>query len=358
MSEPLLAARGLVRRYPVDKGFWLSRGRRFVRAVDGVDLEVRRGETLAVVGESGCGKSTLARLLLRLERPDAGAVLLEGRDLAPLSERALRPLRRRLQIVFQDPYASLNPRLSVGALVGEPLLVHGLGDAAFRRRRVAELLELVGLRPALAGRFPHELSGGQRQRVAIARALATGPDLLVGDEPVSALDVSVQAQVLNLLAELKARLGLTLLIITHDLAVVRQVAERVAVMYLGRVVETAPTDQLLAAPRHPYTRALLAAVPRPDPAARGRRRILEGELPSPVDPPSGCRFRTRCPFAVAACARLDPPLEPAGPGRFVACLRTAELPAPDPPSEAPPSAALQRRLALLEAARDSTAAEC
>jgi len=358
VSPVLLEARGLRRHYPIGRGLWLGRRGRLLRAVDGVDLEVRRGETLAVVGESGCGKSTLARLLLRLERPDAGTLRLDGIDLASLPERRLRPLRRRLQIVFQDPYASLNPRLSVAALVAEPLLVHGQGGAAERRARVGELLALVGLRPALADRFPHELSGGQRQRVAIARALATGPELLVADEPISALDVSVQAQVLNLLADLRARLGLALVLVTHDLAVVRHMADRVAVMYLGKIVERAPAEALLSAPRHPYSRALLAAVPRPDPARAGSRRILEGELPSPVDPPSGCRFRTRCPFAVAECARLEPPLEETVPGHAVACLRAAELPPPEPPSAAPPPAALARRLALLEAARDNPAAEC
>ncbi len=358
MSAVLLEARGLVRRYAVDKGLWLGRRHRFVHAVDGIDLAVRRGETLAVVGESGCGKSTLARLLVGLERPDRGSVRFDGIDLAGLGERALRPWRQRMQIVFQDPYASLHPRLTVGALVGEPLLVHRLGSAAQRRARVAELLQLVGLSPALAARYPHELSGGQRQRVAIARALATGPALLVGDEPVSALDVSVQAQVLNLLAELKDRLGLTLLVITHDLAVVRQVADRVAVMYLGRIVELAPADTLLTTPRHPYSRALLAAVPRPDPRARGARSILEGDPPSPIEPPSGCRFRTRCPFATADCAQRDPVLEPIAADHAVACLRSAELPPPAPSPAMEPAPVLQRRLALLEATRDKLAARC
>jgi oligopeptide/dipeptide ABC transporter ATP-binding protein len=358
VSAVLLEARGLVRHYPIDQGLWLGRRGRLVRAVDGVDLAVGRGETLAVVGESGCGKSTLARLLVRLETPTAGSVRLDGIDLAALPERAIRPLRRRLQIVFQDPFSSLNPRLTVGSLLAEPLLVHGLGGPAERRRRVDELLDLVGLRPAMAARFPHELSGGQRQRVAIARALATGPELLLGDEPVSALDVSVQAQVLNLLAELKARLGLTLVVITHDLAVVRHVADRVAVMHLGRIVELAPAGSLLESPRHPYSRALLAAVPRPDPRARGNRRILEGELPSPVDPPSGCRFRTRCPLALPECARLDPALEELAPGHAVACLRAGEPVPAEALAPAPPAPALLRRQALLEAARDNRVADC
>ena len=357
MSTPLLEARGLVRHYAISKGLWLGRRGRAVRAADGVDLAVARGETLAVVGESGCGKSTLARLLVRLETPTAGSVRLDGIDLARLSEREMRPLRRRLQIVFQDPFSSLNPRLTVGSLLAEPLLVHGLGGPAERRRRVEELLDLVGLRPALVARFPHELSGGQRQRVAFARALATGPELLLGDEPVSALDVSVQAQVLNLLAELKVRLGLTLVVITHDLAVVRHVADRVAVMHLGRIVELAPADRLLGAPRHPYSRALLAAVPRPDPRARGRRRILEGELPSPVDPPSGCHFRTRCPLALPECARHDPALEELAPGHAVACLRAREPAPAEALAPAPLAPALLRRRALLEAARDNRATE-
>ncbi len=359
MNPVLLEARGLRRHYPIGRGLWLGRRGRLLRAVDGLDLEVRLGETLAVVGESGCGKSTLARLLLRLERPDAGTLRLDGIDLASLPERRLRPLRRRLQIVFQDPYASLNPRLPVvAALLAEPLLVHDLGGATERRAGVAELMDLVGLRPALSGRFPHEFSGGQRQLVAIARALATGPELLVADEPVSALDVSVQAQVLNLLADLRARLGLALVLVTHDLAVVRYMADRVAVTYLGKIVERAPAEALFSAPRHPYTRALLAAVPRPDPARAGSRRILEGELPSPVDPPSGCRFRTRCPFALVDCSRLEPAVEEAAPRHDVACLRAAELPAPEPLPVAPLPAALARRLALLEAVRDNPPAEC
>jgi oligopeptide/dipeptide ABC transporter ATP-binding protein len=322
-----------------------------VKAVDGVDLAVRRGETLAIVGESGCGKSTLARLLLRLERPDAGEIRLDGTAIGGLDERALRPLRRRLQIVFQDPYASLNPRMTVGELVEEPLVVHGVGDRAERRARVAELLGLVGLGGGRRDRYPHELSGGQRQRVSIARALVAGPDVVIGDEPVSALDVSVQAQILNLLGALKERLGLTLIIITHDLNVVRHMADRVGVMYLGRLVEVAPAERLLAEPLHPYSRALLASVPRPDPATRGPRAILEGDLPSPVDLPSGCRFRTRCAHARPDCAGDEPALAPAQPETWVACRHWRAIGAATLPPAARPSPELARRLDLWAAAR-------
>ncbi len=308
MSEFLLEAEGLAKHYPVTEGLIRARRIGTVRAVDGVSFAVRRGETLALVGESGCGKSTTARLALRLIEPSAGRVRFDGVDITTLDRAALKAFRRRAQIVFQDPYASLNPRYTVAQTLSEPLEVHGIGDAASRRARVEELLGLVGLAPYHAGRYGHEFSGGQRQRIGIARALAAGPDLVVCDEPVSALDVSIQAQVVNLLRDLQRRLGLAYLFIAHDLAVVKHVADRIAVMYLGRIVEVQDKAALFANPRHPYTRALLAAIPHPDPARRGRIVPLGGDLPSPLNPPSGCRFRTRCPFAQAKCAEEEPAL--------------------------------------------------
>ncbi len=298
-----------------------------VRAVDGVSFTLAKGETLALVGESGCGKSTTARLVLRLIEPTSGSVAFEGQDITKLPGAALRKLRRRMQIVFQDPFASLNPRMTVGATLDEPLLIHGYGDAARRRGRVAELLALVGLSPDQMRRYPHEFSGGQRQRIGIARALALEPALVVCDEPVSALDVSVQAQVVNLLADLQARLGLSYLFIAHDLAVVKHVASRVAVMYLGRIVELAPRQSLFAQPLHPYTRALLAAIPRPDPAQRLARQVPGGDIPSPLNPPPGCHFHTRCPFAIERCRAEVPVLREVAPGQLAACHRSEELPA-------------------------------
>jgi oligopeptide transport system ATP-binding protein len=346
MTEPLLEAVALTKHFSVGGAFGGRGG--VVRAVDGVSFRLQRGETLALVGESGCGKSTTARLVLRLIEPTDGAVLFEGNEITDLKGTALRRLRRRMQIVFQDPFASLNPRMSVGAILEEPLLVHGIGDRAQRRARVAELLALVGLAPYHATRYPHEFSGGQRQRVGIARALAVEPALVVCDEPVSALDVSIQAQVVNLLKDLQARLGLSYLFIAHDLAVVKHMADRVAVMYLGRIVETAPTETLFAKPAHPYTRTLLAAIPRPDP--RHKQAPGDGagvaDLPSPLDPPPGCHFHTRCAFAVAHCRDVAPVLAPVGQGHEVACHRAAELPPPVAAGTGAMAPVATRRLAL------------
>ena len=329
-GEPaLLEARGLVKHFPVHRGL-LGRRRGVVRAVDGVDLAVARGECLALVGESGSGKTTVGRCLVRLVEPDAGAILFAGEDLLALSGGELRRRRRRFQMVFQDPDGSLNPRRRVGQTVGEPLAVHGLGDRAARRRRVAELLDLVGLAADAAGRYPHELSGGQRQRVGIARALATGPELVVADEPVSALDVSVRAQVINLLASLQQRLGLAMVFIAHDLALVEHLADRVAVMVLGRIVEEGTRQEVFARPLHPYTVALLAAVPVPDPSVR-RRRVAIGELPSALDPPPGCPYHPRCPIARDRCRHDTPPLaaaDPAAPGHRAACWYPGEMAPP------------------------------
>ena len=306
--------------------FRVSGGRRsrvpaVVRAVDGIDLAVMAGETMALVGESGCGKSTLGRALLRLEEPSAGAVRFEDRDLTGLSPELLRRQRARMRMVFQDPYGSLNPRMRIGETLGEPLRVHGLAKGLAARTAVAEMLEVVGLDPAVAARYPHEFSGGQRQRIAIARAVIGQPRFVVADEPLSALDISVQAQILDLFADLKARYALTYLFVSHDLAVVRHVADRVAVMYLGRIVELAEAADLFARPAHPYTQALLAAVPTPDPV-RERARVvprLAGELPSPAAPPPGCRFHPRCPHAMPVCRTDDPALLPVAPGQAAAC---------------------------------------
>jgi len=318
VNGPLLSVRDLVKHYPIRKGL-LGRTVGQVRALDGVSFEVAPGEVFSIVGESGSGKSTLGRCILRLEEPTSGAVSFDGRDLLALKGGALRRVRRELQVVFQDPYGSLNPRMRVGAAVEEPLVIHRAGPRAERRRRVAELLERVGLSAADAAKYPHEFSGGQRQRVGIARALALNPKFLLLDEPVSALDVSVQAQVLNLLDDLRKEFGLAYLFIAHGLAVVEHVSDRVAVMYLGRFCEVGPAAALFAAPLHPYTKALLAASPEPDPAAPRAVAPLVGEIPSPADPPPGCRFHTRCPLAVARCREEIPALRDVAPGRRVAC---------------------------------------
>ncbi len=318
----ILEARTVERRFPVRRRLFGPPVE--VRAVDGVSLAVERGETLAIVGESGCGKSTLARLLVGLLTPSAGQVIFNGQEMAQASAAERRALRRHLQFVFQDPSSSLNPRMTVAALVAEPMRVHGL-EHADRHAAVARLLRRVGLRPEHADRYPHEFSGGQRQRIGIARALATRPTVLIGDEPVSALDVSIQAQVINLLEDLKTEFGLTLVVIAHDLSVIRHMADRVAVMYLGRVVETAPVEALFSAPRHPYTEALLAAIPIPAVEARRARVTMAGETPNPITPPDGCRFHPRCPYAVAECHRHTPPLAVTADGRSVACHRATEL---------------------------------
>jgi oligopeptide/dipeptide ABC transporter ATP-binding protein len=290
-----------------------------LKAVDGISLDVARGRTVGLVGESGCGKSTLARMVLALERPTTGRVVFDGQDISRLGRRDMRRLRRRMQIIFQDPFSSLNPRQSVGSILGEPLKIHHMGRRARRREMVAELMNEVGLRPEQAGRYPHEFSGGQRQRICIARALALRPELVVADEPVSALDVSIQAQVLNLLRDLQAKFRLTYLFIAHDLAVVRYVSDRVAVMYLGRLVEVMDQSDFDRPPAHPYTQALLLAAPVPRVGAKKEITPLAGDLPSPMNPPSGCRFHPRCPEAKEICSEQDPPLVEKTPGRFIAC---------------------------------------
>ncbi len=321
MTEALLEVHNLVKHFPVG-GAMLARSTTPVRAVDGVSFTIRRGETLGLVGESGCGKTTTGRCILQLERPTSGRILFEGLDLVTLDEEALRPVRRRVQVIFQDPYSSLNPRMTIGETLAEPLKVHGIvPDRQGRAARVRELLVQVGLLPQHAGRYPHQLSGGQRQRVGIARALAMEPTLIVCDEPVSALDVSIQAQIINLLEDLQSRLGLTYLFIAHDLSVVRHISDRVAVMYLGRIVEIADRKTLYEAPVHPYTKALLSAVPIPDPRLESRRErtVLRGEVPSALKPPSGCVFHPRCPIAEARCAAEAPNLREIKSAHWGAC---------------------------------------
>ena len=314
-AAELVRVRALVKHFPV------AGSDDVVRAVDGVTFEIFRGETLGLVGESGCGKSTIGRCLLRLIEPTRGEVRFENEDVLAMSGGELRALRREMQIIFQDPYASLNPRMKVLDIVAEPLVIHGLGDKTKRRERVAELLSKVGLDPDYMNRYPHEFSGGQRQRLGIARALALNPKLIVADEPVSALDVSVQAQVINLLEDLQREFNLTYLFISHGLAVVEHISDRVAVMYLGRIVEVASAAELYANPLHPYTRALLSAIPVPDPTRKRERIVLKGDVPTPINPPSGCRFHTRCPEAIPECSQIDPDLREIAPGHTVACIR-------------------------------------
>lgn len=326
-SPVLLELRNVEVHFPITRG-WLRRTVGSVRAVDGIHFSIRQGETLGLVGESGCGKSTTARAIVQIHRPTAGAVLFQGENLALLRGAALRRTRRAMQMIFQDPYASLNPRMTTGAAVAEPVRIHRLrrGSVAVRQR-VEELFHLVGLNPAHTRRYPHELSGGQRQRVGIARALAAEPAFIVCDEPVSALDVSIQAQIVNLLQTLQAKLGLTFLFITHDFSVIKHLSNRIAVMYLGKIVELADNENLIRAPLHPYTVALLSAVPVPDPHIEQQRQriILPGEVPDPAAVPPGCRFHTRCPLAIAQCREEEPPFFPHRPGHFAACWRAHEV---------------------------------
>ena len=317
--EPLLSVQHLKKFFPLKQGGF-GRKTKWIHAVDDVSLEVHQGEVLGLVGESGCGKSTLGRMILRLIDPTDGRILFKGEDITSLSQRALKKFRRKIQIVFQDPYASLNPRMTIGQIIEEPLMVHGLGNKAERREEVLLLLEKVGLTSDAWHRYPHEFSGGQRQRVGIARAISLHPELIVADEPVSSLDVSIQAQVINLLQDLQEEYHLSLLFIAHDLNMVRHISDRVAVMYLGQIVETASKDELYANPQHPYTQALLASIPIADPKSNRKRTILEGDIPSPIDIPKGCRFYSRCPKRIPECLNDDPPLLESGPNHFTACI--------------------------------------
>jgi oligopeptide transport system ATP-binding protein len=327
MPDNILELRDVKTYFAVHSGFLVKRQVGAVRAVDGVTLSVAQGEVLGLVGESGCGKSTLARTILQLVPTTGGAVILNGRNLGEASRSEMLACRRDLQMIFQDPYASLNPRMTVHATLAEPLVVHGICKASEVQGRVDELMRIVGLAPRFAQKYPHEFSGGQRQRIAIARALALKPKIIIADEPVSALDVSIQAQILNLLAQLCRKMNLALVFIAHDLSVVRHISDRVAVMYLGKIVELGPATDVIDRPRHPYTRALVSAIPVPDPdIERSRQRIvLAGDPPSPMNPPSGCAFHPRCQYAVARCREAVPPLVPAGPDRQAACIRLDEI---------------------------------
>ncbi len=314
-KQELVKIKNLVKHFPVDNSDDV------VKAVDGVSFDILAGETLGLVGESGCGKSTVGRCILRLIEPTSGEVLFDGKNVLSLNKNELRPLRREMQIIFQDPYASLNPRLSILSIISEPLVIHKIGTKSEQKDRVAELLEKVGLDPDYMYRYPHEFSGGQRQRLGVARALALNPKLIIADEPVSALDVSVQAQVVNLLQDLQAEFGLTYLFISHGLAVVEHISQRVAVMYLGKIVEIATAQELYENPQHPYTKALLSAIPIPNPKIKRDRIILKGDVPTPINPPSGCRFRTRCPIASEECAKVEPEMKEVSGGHFAACIK-------------------------------------
>jgi oligopeptide transport system ATP-binding protein len=323
-ASALISATNLKKYYPVNKGFFGSDAG-YVKAVDGVDLQVFRGETLGLVGESGCGKTTLGKIILSIEKPTEGEVFLEGENITLCSSRQLRPLRKEMQVIFQDPYSSLDPRQPIGRSIEEPMVIHGIGDKKSQRERALKLMEIVGLRPEQFARYPHEFSGGQRQRIGIARALALNPKLVICDEPVSALDVSIQSQVLNLLQDLQEEFGLTYLFITHDLSVVAHISNRVAVMYLGRIVELASSISLYRAPRHPYTEALLSASPIPDPTVARKRLILKGDVPNPISPPAGCHFHTRCPYAQEKCKCEPPPgWTRVAPDHSVRCWRYPE----------------------------------
>ncbi len=315
----LVEVKQLKKFFPL-RGHFFSRSKSFVQAVTGVNLEIRRGETLGLVGESGCGKSTLGRLILRLEEPTEGKILFEGEDILQYDAEKMRHLRRQMQIIFQDPYSSLNPRKTIGSIIGEPLVIHNIGAKKERAERVRKLMDVVGLRPEHINRYPHEFSGGQRQRIGIARALALNPKLIIADEPVSALDVSIQAQVLNLLQDLQDEFHLTYLFIAHDLSVVEHISDRVAVMHLGRIAEMAPSDAIYRQPKHPYTQALLASNPIPDPTANRKRLLLQGEVPSPINPPPGCNFHMRCPQRFEPCDREVPVMREVEPGHWVACF--------------------------------------
>jgi oligopeptide/dipeptide ABC transporter ATP-binding protein len=317
-NAPVIEVKDLKKHFPVKKGL-LRRTVGHVYAVDGVSFSIKSGETLGLVGESGCGKTTAGRAVLRLTEPTSGSIQVDGKEIIGLSKSELRPYRRQMQIIFQDPFSSLNPRQTAGDIVGEPLLVHGVANTKERQEQVSALFARVGLRPAQMSNYPHQFSGGQRQRIGIARALALGPKLIVGDEPVSALDVSIQAQVINLLMDLQRERQLSYLFISHNLAVVEHISHQIAVMYLGRIVEYADTRSIFTRAQHPYTEALLSAVPVPDPAVKRQKRVLQGDVPSPVNPPSGCHFHTRCPYAEARCKVEAPPLREIAPGHHVSC---------------------------------------
>lgn len=317
-AAPFLSVQHLKKYFPVHRGV-LSRVVAHVKAVDDISFDIRQGETLGLVGESGCGKTTAGRAVLRLLEPDGGSIRFDGVDLLSLDKQELRRKRRDMQIIFQDPYASLNPRMMIRTIVGEPFAIHRIGNRSDRNDRVAELLKTVGLDASVMNRYPHEFSGGQRQRIGIARALALRPKLIVADEPVSALDVSIQAQIINLMAELQQQFGLTYLFISHAIPVIEHISTRIGVMYLGKLVEVGTSEQICRAPKHPYTQALLSAVPIPDPALRKQRIVLRGDVPTPINPPSGCRFHTRCPIAVDRCRVEEPPLRPIEDGRDAAC---------------------------------------